>query len=249
MDPSNILFWNVHGLNGAVRQDAVRKLVCSSRVDVVCLQEMKMDDFSCYTMLRLFGPDFGNYRFLPSVGASGGVLIAWHDRVGCLGNFRLGSHSVSVQFNPDEGTPWWLTAVYGPQGSKANIQFLQELRDIRNHCQGPWLIGGDFNLICYEADKNNHKLDRAMMGHFRRWINDMNLKELLLHGRHITWTNGHSNPTLVKLDRVLCSVDWEDAFSDYLLQSSATQDSDHCPMLLGLHDVHRGKQTFLFESF
>jgi hypothetical protein len=55
-----------------------------------------MDDFSCYTVLWLFGPGFDNFHFLPSVGASGGVLFAWHDQVGCLGNFRLGSHSVLV---------------------------------------------------------------------------------------------------------------------------------------------------------
>jgi hypothetical protein len=139
--------------------------------------------------------------------------------------------------------------VYGPQGSEVKIHFLQELRDIRNQCQGPWLIGGDFNLICCEAYNNNHNLDRAMMGRFRRWINDMNLKELLLHGRRFTWSNGHNNPTLVKLDRVLCSVNWEDVFPDSLLHSSATQDSDNCPMLLGLHVVQHGKRRFHFESF
>jgi hypothetical protein len=77
----------------------------------------------------------------------------------------------------------------------------------------------------------------------------MNLKELLLHGCRFTWSNGHSHPTLAMLDRVLCSVDWKDACPDCLLQSSAIHDSDHCPMLLGLHDVQRGKRRFHFESF
>jgi hypothetical protein len=76
-------------------------------------------------------------------------------------------------------------------------------------------------MICSEADKNNQNLDRAMMGRFRRWINDMNLKELPLHGRQYTRSNGYNNPTLVRL-RVFCSVEWEEAFPDCLLQSSAT---------------------------
>jgi exonuclease III len=76
-----------------------------------------------------------------------------------------------------EGSGWWLTCVYGSQGTDAKISFLQELRTIRQSCHGPWLIGGDFNLICSEDDKNNQNLDRAMMGRFRRWINDMSLKE------------------------------------------------------------------------
>jgi exonuclease III len=44
------------------------------------------------------------------------------------------------------------------------VQFLQELREIRQAWHRPWLIGGDFNLICSEVDKNNQNLDWAMMG-------------------------------------------------------------------------------------
>jgi hypothetical protein len=57
---------------------------------------------------------------------------------------------------------------------------------ICQNCHGPWLIRGDFNLICSEEDKNNQKLDRAMMGRFRRWINVLSLKEILLHGHQYT---------------------------------------------------------------
>jgi hypothetical protein len=56
-----------------------------------------------------------------------------------------------------------------------------------------------------------------MMGRFRRFINDQALKEIPLHGRHFTWSNQHATPTLVKLDRVLCTVDWEEHFLDCLL--------------------------------
>jgi exonuclease III len=41
MDPSRIFFWNVRGLNSVARQDYIRTLVNSLRVDVVCLQEIK----------------------------------------------------------------------------------------------------------------------------------------------------------------------------------------------------------------
>lgn len=54
---------------------------------------------------------------------------------------------------------------------------------------------------------------------------------------------------LVKLDRIFCSVDWDHKFSNYLLQSSASEDSDHCPLILGLNDGHHGKRRFHFEDF
>lgn len=72
-----------------------------------------------------------------------------------------------------------------------------------------------------------------------------------LHGRKYTWSSSSSSasPTLVKLDRVFCTVDWEDMFPDCLLQSSASDDSDHCPLILGLRDITTTKRRFHFESF
>jgi hypothetical protein len=136
-----------------------------------------------------------------------------------------------------------------PRGNDAKIQLLHELRQVRLGCTGPWLVAGDFNPIYKEDDKNNLNLDRAMMGRFKRWINDLCIKEIPLHGRRFTWSNKQSSPTLVKLDMAFCSVDWDDLFPNCLLQSSASQDSDHCPLILGLHDIKRGKRRFHFESF
>jgi hypothetical protein len=47
---------------------------------------------------------------------------------------------------------------------------------------------------------------------------------------------------------VLCTVDWEDLFLDYLLQGMASNDSDHCPLLLGLKDNYSGTHRFHFNS-
>ena len=79
----------------------------------------------------------------------------------------------------------------------------------------------------------------------------MAVSEIPLHGRKFTWSSSssRSSPTLVKLDRVFCSTDWEDRFPDCLLQSSVSHDSDHCPLILGLKDNTPGKRRFHFETF
>ena len=252
MNPSHILFWNVRGLNSVARRDAVRVLVDAARIDILCLQETKMSAISRQLILSMLGSDFdNNFICRPSIGASGGILIAWRRRLGTVQDSRVDNHSVSVQFCPATESPWWLTCVYGPQDNQEKIQFLQELRDIRSQCTGPWLVAGDFNLIYKDEDKNNSNLNRAMMGRFRRWINDMAVTELPLHGRKFTWSSSPSSasPTLVKLDRVFCSLDWEEMFPDCLLQSSASDDSDHCPLILGLRNSIASKRRFHFESF
>lgn len=246
MDPSKILIWNVRGLNSVARQDSVRTLVESTRADIVCLQETKMENVSRRTVLSALGSSFSHYVFAPSVGASGGILTAWKHDLGPAISTRVDTYSSSVQFQPANKASWWLTCVYGPQGNNEKIQFLQELREIRSACTGPWVIAGDFNLIYKEDDRNNANLNRAMMGRFRRTLNDLALKELPLNGRNSPGV-GEGHPQ--HLDRVFCTIDWENEFPNYLLQSTASMDSDHCPLLLGLSDLLPGKGRFHFESF
>uniref|UniRef100_A0A452YJM3 Endonuclease/exonuclease/phosphatase domain-containing protein n=2 Tax=Aegilops tauschii subsp. strangulata TaxID=200361 RepID=A0A452YJM3_AEGTS len=145
--------------------------------------------------------------------------------------------------------PWWMSVVYGPQEDEEKIAFLQEIRDIRADCPGPWMLCGDFNLILRDEDKNNGNLNRRMMGRFRRLVNDLALKEVYLNGRRFTWSNEQTPPTLVHLDRVFCTVDWEDAHGDCHLRCLASVVSDHCPLLLDCAPTHVAHRRFHFEDF
>lgn len=92
-------------------------------------------------------------------------------------------------------------------------------------------------------------INRELMGRFCTFINDFELKEIPLLGHHYSWLNDHDAPILVRLDRMPCTTDWEEMFPDFLLQSQATQISDHCPLVLGLYEGSHGKKRFYFESF
>jgi hypothetical protein len=67
-------------------------------------------------------------------------------------------------------------------------------------------VAGDFNQIYSLEDKNNNNINKALLGRFRRFVNDMDLNEILLVGRKYTWSNERNVPTLVKLDHVFCSA-------------------------------------------
>jgi exonuclease III len=120
MDPTKILIWNVRGLNSTARQDSVRSLVVSSRADIVCIQETKMTAISQRIKLSTLGSDFTGYITLPSIGANGGIFVAWRRHIGITGAQRVDSFSTSIQFSTENGQAWWLTCVYGPQGTEDN---------------------------------------------------------------------------------------------------------------------------------
>ena len=114
---------------------------------------------------------------------------------------------------------------------------------------GPTICAGDFTLICQAADKSNNRVNRRMMNAFRRFISDMELKDLYLHGRSFTWSNEQQHATKVKLDRVLFNEGWHDLFPSCLLQGLSSAVSDHCPLLLSEAAAPRRAARFRFESF
>ena len=249
MDSTNILVWNVRGLNDKGRRGNLRKIVDAARPALVCLQETKLSHITVRDVSSFLGPDFSQFVYLPAQQTRGGILIAWRDGVFSVDHHHVHRYSVSVLLSNGDDPPWWLTAVYGPQRDADKISFLEELRDVRAACPGPWLLAGNFNMIYFSEDKNNDNINRAMMGRFRRFVNDLELKEIPLLGRRYTWPNERDSPTLVNLDRVLCTNDWDDLFPENLLQSQASEMSDHCPLVLGLREGILGKRRFHFECF
>jgi hypothetical protein len=87
-----------------------------------------------------------------------------------------------------------------------------------------------------------------MMGRFRRFLNDSELKEIYLHGRCYTWSNEQEEiylhgrsytwsndqevPTLVRLDRVFVTVGCEELQSSCSLRCLAKMAADHFPLIL-----------------
>lgn len=156
---------------------------------------------------------------------------------------------MSVKFKSGDEHVWWFTGVYGPHQDAEKIAFLDEIREVRANCGGPWMMAGDFNMIYSVEDKNNKNLNRAKMGRFCQLVNDLELKEIPLMRRHYTWSNERDAPTLVKLDHVLCTADWEALYPECILQSHASEISHHCSLFLGLKEGIHGKKRFHFESF
>lgn len=148
-----------------------------------------------------------------------------------------------------QSNTWCFTTVYGPQPDIDKVEFLDELMSVRQTISCPWLVAGDFNLLLDATDKNKTNVNRRNMGRFRRFVDDMALKDLTLHGRRYTWTNEQANPTMEKLDRVLISTDWEEMFPYCFLQALSTDMSDHCPLHLASNALPQPRRRFHFENW
>ncbi|KAM3256388.1 hypothetical protein ACQJBY_049084 [Aegilops geniculata] len=61
-----VLCWNVKGLNHPANRNAVRDFVVGAKVNLVCLQETKLDVIDPFITLQCIGPSFDGFAYLPA---------------------------------------------------------------------------------------------------------------------------------------------------------------------------------------
>ena len=72
-----ILCWNVRGINSVSKWDSIRDKIIESGCDIVCLYETKRETFDLKYIKQFCPPAFDAFEYLPSVGASGGIITIW----------------------------------------------------------------------------------------------------------------------------------------------------------------------------
>lgn len=145
-----VLNWNVRGLNNPAKRRAVQLFVAEQNCKIVCLQETKVGDMTRGLVLEALGPRFAdNFISLPANGSRGGILIACcDDHEIIVEPLATGLHSVSGTVRSRaNGMCWSINGVYGPQSEEDKVQFIEELKRIKQHMLPRWMVLGDFNMI------------------------------------------------------------------------------------------------------
>lgn len=120
-----VLCWNIRGINSEDKWKAIKSKVNECNCDIICLQETKREAFD-QQFIRNFCPaQFDNFEFLPSVGASGGVITVWKG-ANLEGHIVFQNEfAISVQMACKfSGETWTLTNIYAPCTAKGKLDFL-----------------------------------------------------------------------------------------------------------------------------
>ncbi|XP_077249317.1 uncharacterized protein LOC143888801 [Tasmannia lanceolata] len=197
---------------------------------------------------KLWGRLIRDWVAKEAVGAAGGIIMIWKCDQITVEEVNIKGFSVSLLLNSSNWTEKWkLTVVYGPARARERIALWTELRDIREQRQGPWMVGGNFNTIRLPEEKNRMALITTSMRNLSNFINDSALIDLLLEGARFTWTNNQENLIMSRLDRILISMEWEEAFPLIYQRALPKPTSDHNPILLELSNFLEGPRPFKFN--
>ena len=231
----------------------MHQTLATTRCHIACLQESKLSSLDQHTAAYLGGFRLRSFVSKPAtglLGTRGGIVVLWNEDCITLSNCVTGEFHLSADIEVREClTKFRLSVIYGPTRYRARQRFLEELKGIKPENNTRCLLLGDFNLICKATDKNNRRLNLSLMRQFREALNECELQEIHLQNRKFTWSNERRQPTLMKLDRFLCNVEWDSTFPSHVLHALSTSLSDHAPLLLSNQSGPRRPRTFRFENF
>ena len=129
--------WNVRGANNPDKRKIIRNFIRTQRVDLVCLQETKIQEMSEADARSLGVGRLAEWRVVEAEGAAGGILVFWDKRKLKVMEFQFGQFSATCIFkNTEDGFQWAFTGVYGPVERNKSELFWEELGAVKGLWRG-----------------------------------------------------------------------------------------------------------------
>jgi exonuclease III len=244
--------WNVRGLGGRIKKRKVRELIGRNMVDVLAIQETKLEVVDKKLVTRLWGCEEVDWRFSSSRGRSGGVLIMWNSAKGCYIDSFQGSGYLGVILEWGlKKEKCLLLNVYAPCNIHLKkVLWVDLLVALQVYTAEFKCVLGDFNSIRSLDERkgvgtgNDASEDSRL---FNIFIENSGLIDLPLMGRKFTWVQP-SGRCMSRLDRVLVSQNWLGEWGNVSLWGQKRDVSDHCPILIKYDGYDWGPKPFRFNN-
>ncbi|KAL2252957.1 UNVERIFIED_CONTAM: hypothetical protein Sindi_0090400, partial [Sesamum indicum] len=244
--------WNVCGLNKRDHQLAVKDIVAEFRLQFLGLLETRVRTNNVSHIQASLLPQ---WKWFVDYGLTGNrVWIAWDDNfidvdviecrtqfIHCHVNIRALQESIAI------------TVIYGANEVVQRRELWGSLETIAMQCIDiPWLVGGDFNVVCDLSEICGASGDiRMAMEEFNICIQNAGLLPLPMQGEWYTWHNCSANPRNLwkRLDRMLINDTWMDRFSTSFYTSLTPRTSDHSPLVLYRDSRQHYGGMFRFDNY
>ena len=244
----NIISYNVRGLGKGVKWPAIRRMVNTQHIDMLCIQETKKETIDRSICQALWGDTEVNWEAQPSLNTAGGILYIWSEKSFVLERKVIGNgFLLLIGMWLQEAVRVHIVNIYSPCDIHNKRLLWDNIKQIKSPASGGlWCMVGDFNSIRQPAERMGvcHKaMEDGTSREFNDWIAEMEVEEAPWVGIKFTWFRPNGTAK-TKLDRFLLSPEW---FSKWLGTAQYTLDrnfSNHCPLLLRSKCVDWGPKPF-----
>jgi hypothetical protein len=225
----------------------VKELIIREKVEVMAIQETKLEIVDKKICSELWGGDDVDWRSAPALGRSGGIITMWDKKRGSLlSSFQGQGYLGVVLMWGVNKTKCVIINVYAPCLLHAKKALWVDLL-VALHVYGTetFCILGEFNSIRSVEERKG--VTGGMEGVedrriFNVFLDNIGLVDLPLMGRKFTWVQPNGR-CMSHLDRVLVSYNWEATWGVISLWGLKRDVSDHCPLVVKYEGYHWGLTT------
>ncbi|GKE23718.1 RNA-directed DNA polymerase, eukaryota, partial [Tanacetum coccineum] len=192
-------------LNQKAKQEWVKKLCTTNKVNFVSLQETKMENIDLWCIKRCWGNVAFDYVYSEAIGQSGGILSIWDPNV-----FQKSNHTISDYFTlvrgvwVSSGRSLLIISIYAPQELSEKKILWEYLCSTLANWDGDTVIMGDFNEVRDSCERFGSVFHKQGAKVFNDFIAKSGLFDVPLGGCSFTWCH-KSASKMSKLDRFLVS--------------------------------------------
>ncbi|KAE8655648.1 hypothetical protein F3Y22_tig00117021pilonHSYRG00103 [Hibiscus syriacus] len=237
-------------LGRRVKARAIRRFVDDKKPTILFLQESKLEVVSHVLVRKMGGKLLTGSAVAPSIGSAGGLITLWNQKEFVMEDVVLYSRFVALK-----GTMVGLPGsscfinVYGPSLDAEKEAFFRELLSFLDNVECPLCVGGDFNVVLSQEEKEGGAVNSVTMNIFRDFVSKANLLDLPLSGGRFTWCNNRELPTFERLDRFLVDQRLVSLFPKLSQSLQARSVSDHNIILLENKDCNWGLKPFRLFNY
>ncbi|OMO92976.1 reverse transcriptase [Corchorus capsularis] len=237
------------GLGRREKRKAMKSLVVRCQADFLLLQESKLENVDDRSLNSIWGNNKFESRVAPAVGPAGGLISIWdkdffdlnlaiveNRYIVCVGKLKL------------NGVQCLIGNIYAPNDEQGRLILWQEIKDLKEQFDLPWILGGDFNTVLKMDEREGAAPNTLGISSFGDSVNDMQLVDLPLLGAKFTWGSNREIPSFSRLDRFLVNSEVLLCFPDLKQKAKPKSLSDHNPILLSVDDTNWGPKPFKFFS-
>ncbi|KAK8473899.1 hypothetical protein V6N11_014368 [Hibiscus sabdariffa] len=244
-----VLAWNVRGLGNKESVRALRNSIRKFQPDIVFLSETKQK--KRYLEKIRMKMKLEQSFYVEPIGLAGGLSLWWSKdiQIKILGYRK---HYIDAEIAVNGEPNWFGTFIYGPSYKEQKKEFWELLKKLRNGQGDKWLVIGDSNVVTSQDEKlGGLPFNPNDANSFFDFVDSQGLIDMTISGGTFTWSNQRSTDEAIleKLDRVLCSPEWNILFPKAVAMLDIAMGSDHAPVIIHLQGLKKKyKKEFKFES-
>ncbi|KAL9686487.1 hypothetical protein QQ045_023947 [Rhodiola kirilowii] len=194
-------------------------------MDVLFIQETKMNIYQENVIAELWGNEKSSWAFAEAERSSGGLITIWDPSVLKVTGEVKGRGFILVQ----------------REGEKEKLRLWEDLVTIKSEYEGEWVVGGDFNSVLKEEERRGSKFNSKDAHSFQEFIQVMGVMDLPLIGRNFTWGNRNGDS---RLDRFLVSPGFLSMWPNMEQRGLDKGPSDHAAVALLEENKYWGRKPF-----